>query len=497
METCFVYLRKSTNRKDKQQLSFEMQLNWINELFLKNPNYEVIWLDWKIYDIPSEWFIFESESAKQWWKPRPKFHKMLELIEKIECDYLVVFQPNRISRNTDDMSSFIKLFEWKEKKIHKAIITENNTYDVHNQKHVNDLEYALMEAKKDNVTKSAIIKSAQKIDKKNWIYTHRFPFWYKNIWKNDIEIDTEKMLLVELAFNWRLNWCSFKEISDEFLKKWYKKSWDWIKKILSNPVYTWRFDYNWEEKAIKNSWFKVIIDKVTFDKVQKYNEENKRKHWKQNPNDKNNNSIYLKKMVFDVMWVMLQPYKNKKNWKIYYRQPTKNYNYKINISEQKLFTKMETEIDNFKLSEEIIIILKETFLSKISVLELEQKAEIRDIKSKIDIKNNDIENRLSEIWKITDERVKTRFMNSLSSLEDEIEKLQEELEKKENKKINYEELIEKYLKLFKDLPWTYKKSPKSEKANILRWLWIRFIVWIDKSIDIEWWEIQNLFKSLS
>jgi hypothetical protein len=42
MERCFVYLRKSTNRKDKQQLSFELQLKWINDVFLKNPTYEVI-----------------------------------------------------------------------------------------------------------------------------------------------------------------------------------------------------------------------------------------------------------------------------------------------------------------------------------------------------------------------------------------------------------------------------------------------------------------------
>lgn len=493
MERCFVYLRKSTNRKDKQQLSFELQLKWINDVFLKNPTYEVIWLDWKIYDIPSEWFIFESESAKQWWKPRPKFHKMLELIEKLECDYLIVYQPNRISRNTDDMSSFIKLFEWKQKKIHKAIITENNIYDVNNQRHVNDLEYALMEAKRDNVSKSSIIKTVQDFDKTNWIYTHKFPFWYKPLWKSEIGINTDKMLLVELAFNMRLNWCSFKEISDEFLKKWYKKNWDWIKKMLSNPVYTGRFYFNWEEKAITNYWYKVMIDKITFDKVQKYNEENKRKHWKSNPNDKNN-EILLKKMVFDVMWEMLQPYKNKKNWKIYYRQPTKNYTYTINISEQKLFNEAEKYIENLSFQDEVLVIFKEIFLSKISILNLEQDANIRDIKSKVNTKNKEIENRISEIWKITDERIKIRFMSSLSALEDEIEILQKQLIENESKNINYEEIIDNYLKIFKDLPWTYKKSPKNEKANILRWLWVKFIVWIDKTITIEWIDINNFLK---
>jgi hypothetical protein len=44
------------------------------------------------------------------------------------------------------------------------------------------------------------------------------------------------------------------------------------------------------------------------------------------------------------------------------------------------------------------------------------------------------------------------------------------------------------------LPWTYKKSPKNEKANILRWLWVKFIVWIDKTITIEWIDINNFLK---
>jgi hypothetical protein len=43
-------------------------------------------------------------------------------------------------------------------------------------------------------------------------------------------------------------------------------------------------------------------------------------------------------------------------------------------------------------------------------------------------------------------------MNSLSALEDEIELLQKKLSENENKNINYEEIIDNYLKIFKDLP---------------------------------------------
>jgi hypothetical protein len=43
-------------------------------------------------------------------------------------------------------------------------------------------------------------------------------------------------------------------------------------------------------------------------------------------------------------------------------------------------------------------------------------------------------------------------MSSLSALEDEIEILQKQLIENENKNINYEEIIDNYLRIFKDLP---------------------------------------------
>gem|GEM_PF-2226489 len=87
-----------------------------------------------------------------------------------------------------------------------------------------------------------------------------------------------------------------------------------------------------------------------------------------------------------------------------------------------------------------------------SILDLEQNASIRGIKSQINIKNEEIEKKMSDLLKISDERVKTRYIDSLSALEDEIELLQKQLSENENKNINYEEIIDNYLKIFKDLP---------------------------------------------
>ncbi|MBW7954414.1 recombinase family protein [Candidatus Gracilibacteria bacterium] len=496
METCFVYLRKSTDRKDKQQASFELQTKAVIKILKKHHNLEVIGLDGNICDIPAEGFIYESQSAKQGGKQRPEFNKMLEAINKYECDYVIVWKPSRISRNSDDMISFLKLIEGKEKKIHKAIITKNGYYDVNSKINVSNLEIDLAQAKKDNSEVSESVKDRQELDKSNGIWPHRFPFGYKHISKNVINIVPEEMLLVRLAFNMRLKGCSFKEIADEFIKKGYNKDGDFIGGILSHQIYTGIFEFNGEEKAIKNIGFEVIVGPETFYKVQEYNKLNKRKHGTSNINkSKNQNSHYLDKMVFDVFGKALQPYKSNKTGKIYYRQSTKNYNYKVNIGEQKLFDEMEKQIINYNLSDEMLIILKESFLSKISVLIEEQKSEIKYIKSEILLKEKKIDDNIFEIGRFDNEELKKIMINKLSSFQEDIVFLKEKLKEKENTKINYEDIINNYLELFKDLPGTYKKSPKDEKANILRGLGIKFIVGIDKTITIESEDFLNIFKN--
>jgi hypothetical protein len=42
MATCMVYLRKSTDRKDKQLNTFNEQTMWVNSKLLERPDLEVI-----------------------------------------------------------------------------------------------------------------------------------------------------------------------------------------------------------------------------------------------------------------------------------------------------------------------------------------------------------------------------------------------------------------------------------------------------------------------
>jgi len=486
MKNCFVYLRKSTNRDDKQGLSLERQSDWVNELLLDNPDYQVVWLDWKIKDIPENWFIYESESAKQWWKPRPLFINLMNTINEHGCDYLIVYDPSRIARNYDDMWPLIKLM--KTKKISKAIITEEATYNVDNNTDINNLENEIYDAKKDNDLRSKMATRTIIQLKKNWIYPHKFPFGYdKGNEKCSVKINTGKMLLVELAFDWRLKGCSWKEIAEHFTKEWHKSNWEKIKNIVENPIYSWRYNYNWEMEPVKNEWYKIMIDKVLFDKVQEYNKKHERKHWTSNVTKTNKH--LLDKLVYDIFWTKLQSYTVTKNKSSSYKHPSKKANYKVNISENKLFEYMEDKIDDLKLKEELLIILEQVLSKKLENVKLESKSKINFIRSKISKSEKDIDWFVVSLNWLDTGRTKDRILDKIKELEDEIEKQEVELEKLENSKVDINQLINKYTEYFKDLPNTYRNSPKSDKADILRWLWVKFMVWPDKSITIKYWNI--------
>lgn len=200
-------------------------------------------------------------------------------------------------------------------------------------------------------------------------------------------------------------------------------------------------------------------------------------------------------MVFDAAGIALQAYENKKTGRIYYRQPSKNYTYIVSISEQKLFQAAESQIERFRFPNEIITLIREELKSKLYGVQLEADATVRDIKSKITIKDNDIIDKTKSLSGITDERTKNRMERIISQMEDELELLEDELKKAEASNINTGAMAEKYSKYFEDLPATYKKVSKSEKADVLRGLGVYFIIWPDGNITVAGGDINNLFSS--
>lgn len=80
------YVRKSEERKERQELSHPAQINAIKDQF---PGLNIV-----------KWMEPESKSA---FKPgRPIFQEMLTMIEKGKADAIIAWHPNRLSRNEKD-----------------------------------------------------------------------------------------------------------------------------------------------------------------------------------------------------------------------------------------------------------------------------------------------------------------------------------------------------------------------------------------------------------
>lgn len=110
MNTYFLYARKSSESEDRQMLSIDSQLNELKIISKKN--------NLKIIDT-----LTESKSAKS--PGRPLFNSMAERIKKGEANSILVWNPDRLSRNSVDAGMLIYLLDIG---VLKEIITPSNTY---------------------------------------------------------------------------------------------------------------------------------------------------------------------------------------------------------------------------------------------------------------------------------------------------------------------------------------------------------------------------------
>ena len=226
---------------------------------------------------------------------------MLNTIRTYEVDWILVWQPSRISRNSEDMNAFISLLELeKNRKIRKGVITEDRIYSVEKKEDIISLEQYLLNAKQENERRSVRAKKNQDyLKQEESVYTHRFPFGYECLGKQLVRLMPEEAKLVRLAFDWRLRGCQWKDISEEFRKNGYERSGDTIKKMLDNPLYYGEFEYEGKMYPVKNEGYQPIISKPQFDEVFAYNEKNANKHGKSNPLLNTTENKFLDRMVFD------------------------------------------------------------------------------------------------------------------------------------------------------------------------------------------------------
>ncbi len=96
MSNFLIYCRKSSEQEDRQVLSNESQVSELKALANK--------LGIRKFEV-----LTESKSAKV--EGRPTFNSMIEKIERGEIDSILVWHPDRLSRNPYDSARIIRLFD--------------------------------------------------------------------------------------------------------------------------------------------------------------------------------------------------------------------------------------------------------------------------------------------------------------------------------------------------------------------------------------------------
>lgn len=501
MATCFIYLRRSSKRKDRQLNSEARQEIWVEETLMKMLDLEVLGLDWKIHSIPKHAYVFESASVKEGTKDRREgFQAILDYIKKHGVDYVLVYEPDRISRNRDDTSDFMKLFDPKISspvwRIRKGVITNRGHFLTENSRDIIAFEALLNRAKEVNEERSMDSKVNHKVCRLGNKFSSRFPFWYNQTkgWGGKVSIDPEKEKLVCMAFNMRKDGCQFTEIAKVFSEKGYPKTITEITNILSYPHYYGEFEWDWKMVPIMwNDGYRPFITKDLFDEVAEYNRTHKRKHTRANPIASKTSERPLDGMVFDTNWIKLQGTKNNEKGLVYYRQPTKKWTYKVYISERKLFNAAEQYVDRFVLPPifiELIHIILNTRLGD-SIREQERTEGV--LLWKISTLTETINGLMDSIWLEKDLDLKEMYKGRVLSNNQNKKKLEAELETFRVWKKDIKGMVLKYASYFKDLPNAYRKLSRREKANILRGLGVSFIVGPDEHITVLSPEYDTIF----
>lgn len=173
---CFVYLRRSQDREDRQQLSIEKQDTQVKQVITRNNLLPVY--------LPPE-----ERSAK--YPGRPIFNDMMDRIESGEIRYISVWMLSRLSRNPVDGGRVIYAFDTGKL---LAIYTPTRTYrNTPDDKMILAIELAF--AKKNNDDLSVQVKEGFEAKRTHGQYPGPAPLGYVNAiirpGERNIEPDTE------------------------------------------------------------------------------------------------------------------------------------------------------------------------------------------------------------------------------------------------------------------------------------------------------------------
>jgi site-specific DNA recombinase len=255
---CFIYLRRSQDREDRQQLSIEKQDTQVKQVIARN-NLSPIYL-------PPE-----ERSAK--FPGRPIFNDMMDRIENGEVRYIAVWMLSRLSRNPVDGGRVIwALDTGKLLAIYTPTRVYHNTPD---DKMVLAIELAL--AKKNNDDLSVQVKEGFEAKRTHGQYPGPAPLGYLNAiirpGERNIVPDTESAAKVIECFEmaatglWTLDEV-WKHSIDIGLKSRKGKpiSKQTLNDTLQRRLYTGVFKYGGDEWH--QGSYEPLISVELFDKVQ-------------------------------------------------------------------------------------------------------------------------------------------------------------------------------------------------------------------------------------
>ncbi|MDD5731942.1 MAG: recombinase family protein [Patescibacteria group bacterium] len=256
----FIYCRKSTEGEENQVLSIPAQKSEMIP-FAEKANLEVVEL------------LEESKTASK--TGRPVFNKMLDRIEKGEADGILVWQPNRIARNSMDGGRVIYMMdEGKIKEIRSPFRTYINTSE---DKFFLALEFNM--AKKDTDDISRNVKRGYREKVRRGEYPSKAPYGYVNVdygkdSRNIAPHPTEGAIIRKIFEEASTGNYTGKELADLTYdmgilsrKKGKKLCLSTIYRILHDPAYYGYFYFN-EELHYNQGTYEPLISKPLFDLVQ-------------------------------------------------------------------------------------------------------------------------------------------------------------------------------------------------------------------------------------
>lgn len=454
MKVC-IYLRKSTDREDKQQLSLESQRAEC-ETLCKREGFEIV-------------HIYEEAISAKIEETRPKFQDMIDRCKKWDFEAIVAWKLDRLSRNPIDGAKLQTLIQRKHiTKIHTVSdgVFGMNESTMMMAVILSFANHYVMKLSED--TKRGMLA---KFRKGQFVWPP--PRGYK---KNEDDIwiiDELQAWEVRMVFDLRKKWWTTTDIAEHMNDRGIMKtrsggelSRKAIEGILRNRAYTGLLEFAGEMVMNKSL---AIIDRAIFDYANS----------KMGIKPKRKEKFVLKGMVKDQDGNLLTASESTGNTTkvVYYHGYWPGA---IRIREDKLISAMDEMMNTIEIRPEIVEITKKALLKHLKkangILQDNQlhlhakKSQLsKKIDSYIDMRAND---------EITQEQFKAKNQELLI----ELQKIDEALSAMQIANIDIVQEVWEIVELFSNLVQHWNKAKKSQKLELMGILLLELFVDTKKAV---------------